>query len=813
MKIHVLIVLLFANLALYAQTIESFEQPVPLRSAHVQVMKTQPDGKILIGGDIAYHGNIPVSNLIRVNPDGSLDETFNFYHDPEFIVLDVEQTNAGDLYVLIREYGSFNTVFYFDSYILKVNAQGSIQKEISAAPETKCIALQDDGKLLAGTWGSGKLVRYHADLTVDTGFENAVTFNGALGDILFVNQKILISGSFTTVNGLTRNAIARLHPDGSIDNSFDPGTGSSDYIGALTVQPDGKILLGWTYINTFNGNNYRGIVRLNENGSVDSGFQGPNLNGGISRLLVTEQGIYAGAFWNPPGITQPGAGVLFRMDFTGAYDTGFEPVVLDLLTAIDAQIAISGDHIYSSYTQDSGNIFGISRIDHSGDIDDLFKPEISRYGTIRYGDELSGKLLVAGDFIRFNGIETYGVARLNEDGTVDESFRLKNNKGVVAQIDVLEDETVMVTTQENFFKLDGQGDMVPEFHWEKFENLFNVSKFKMLNQNKIMVADPNQVNRLHADGSKDASFNRGEVCCSISTAFDFDTQDDKVVYGSVFSSLGGISVNRLARLTSTGLVDTTFNPGSGPNDAVYMIKVLDNNEILVGGAFTEFDGETIPRGLVKLSADGELDLEFNENQKLSSFGPFSGAYIYSQVEQLGTKVYIRGVEKVYVVNTDGTIDEDFNIPISVGEISDLIAQKKNTNGREKAGNDYLFALGSFQASGTNKPSFILKLKVQGGGNENPILSTEKTGHELNVKVFPQPVADILKLHLPGEAGIFKAHIFDSAGKIFLSTSITANQSGLPAEIDMKNAAPGLYLLHITSEKTGRSAFTKFIKTN
>src|SRR5207249_1166673 len=66
--------------------------------------------------------------------------------------------------------------------------------------------------------------------------------------------KILIGGGFTTLspNGgppVTRNHIARLNPDGTLDNAFDPN--ANDFVNAIAVQADGKILAG----GAFNGTN------------------------------------------------------------------------------------------------------------------------------------------------------------------------------------------------------------------------------------------------------------------------------------------------------------------------------------------------------------------------------------------------------------------------------------------------------------------------------------------------------------------------------------------------------------------------------
>ena len=64
--------------------------------------------------------------------------------------------------------------------------------------------------------------------------------------------KVLIGGSFTSVNGTNRNRIARLNADGSLDSSFNPGTGANGAVRAIVVQPDGNVLIGGNF-TTVNG--------------------------------------------------------------------------------------------------------------------------------------------------------------------------------------------------------------------------------------------------------------------------------------------------------------------------------------------------------------------------------------------------------------------------------------------------------------------------------------------------------------------------------------------------------------------------------
>src|SRR5438093_670306 len=90
--------------------------------------------------------------------------------------------------------------------------------------------------------------------------------------------KILIGGDFTTLspNGgaaVTRNRIARLNPDGTLD-AFNPNANGTVY--AIAVQADGKILAGGLF-TSIGGQTRNRIARLNSDGTLETAFD-PNAN-------------------------------------------------------------------------------------------------------------------------------------------------------------------------------------------------------------------------------------------------------------------------------------------------------------------------------------------------------------------------------------------------------------------------------------------------------------------------------------------------------------------------------------------------------
>lgn len=136
---------------------------------------------------------------------------------------------------------------------------------------------------------------------------------------------ILVGGEFTSANGISRTAIARLHSDGSLDTGFNLATSGNTYWDeAITIQPDGRILLGGSFTRV-GGQNRNRIGRLNANGSLDATFAPP---GGASDvvhqmlLTPTNKILVVGAFTSVNGVAR---NRLARLNADGTLDPAFDP--------------------------------------------------------------------------------------------------------------------------------------------------------------------------------------------------------------------------------------------------------------------------------------------------------------------------------------------------------------------------------------------------------------------------------------------------------------------------------------------------------
>lgn len=798
----------------FSQTIDStFHAPLPIRPAIIQCIKHLQDGKLLVGGDINFYQNKKVNPIIRLNADGTIDETFKFSKNGSLMVINIEFQSTGDLIVLATGYESTINMYTGAYFLYRVTPDGTVKNEYSSLVNVNSIAIQNDDKILicGGLNANGYLKRFNSDLTPDQTFNSNVSFNGQVTDIVANNNKLYASGLFSSVNDTLINNIVKLNLNGTIDVSFNPGAGTDQMVGSLTLQPDGKIILGKSSINSFNGTPCHGTVRLNPDGSVDTGFSLSSIMYPASEIFIQNNEIFVAGYY----INNPNQ-YLIKLNLDGSLDETFNPIPIKSNYFGLSCLIFTEDGLIINNT--NGNKYGLSKYNGLGNFVNTFTPEVSRYGTIKTGDFYNNKLVIAGDFIKINETETFGLARINLDGSIDETFVLDQNYGYITQIKVLNKDSLLVATEKAFFNLDSKGVTHPYFDFKPFKDLYYVDKFRMLGDGKIIAGTCNNVYRLNANGSEDFSFNIGTGVYNVCSTYDFDIQDDKVIFGSMFTKFNGVDVNSMVRLNSNGSVDHTFDIGLGPNDGICGIKVLDSKEILVAGFFNAFNGIQIPNHLVKLSKDGTLDLSFNENQKKSSFA--YGFSNQSRVEQLDSLIFIKSTNSIVVLDVKGNIYNNFNIPFTINGINDIITvQDTSQIGSSKNSNSAtttdptMFVMGTIKKTSTSDPSFVEKLlniRPITNNNNTSIDSNYKLSKDFQFEIYPNPVEETLKIHSKKQSEKFRITIYNIAGnKVFESQFINITDDSI-IDVNVQNLVSGFYLIKLSSNS--ETLFSqKFVK--
>lgn len=298
-----------------------------------------------------------------------------------------------------------------------------------------------DGKILfvgyfssfGGNTDMNRIAKLNSDGTPATGFISGVSAPSLpsssfrLKCLALQNDgKILVGGSFTEYDGYVRNNIARINQDGSIDPTFDPGSGSSSDVWDIQIQPDGKILVAG-YFWTFNGYNYSGLVRLNPDGSMDNTFV-PDT--GIYNFLInsislqSDGKVIAGGSFAYIGTTNVR---IVRFNTDGSIDPTFNPNANSSATNInrvlvqpDGKILIAG--AFSSLNGDQ-NIKNITRVDSNGIVDATFNPGANPGGMINdIHLDANGKIVVVGFFSTWNNSPANRIVRLNASGSFDSGF-------------------------------------------------------------------------------------------------------------------------------------------------------------------------------------------------------------------------------------------------------------------------------------------------------------------------------------------------------------------------------------------------------
>jgi uncharacterized delta-60 repeat protein len=226
----------------------------------INAVVAQTDGRILVAGNFFELSGSPRHNAGRLNANGSLDHSFLRLDDEwdggNFTAMVVQPDGKVVVGGLYFEINAGALAGYVRRFHPNGDADNGFTRYTAAANSAvRSLALQPDGKLLVGgsAGDTGFLVRLLANGTTDAGFNPATDPNGPVQAIAVQsNGKVLLGGDFTGFNAVSRNRIARLHADGSLDIGFNPGTGFDGNVSTIMLQPNGDVLAGGSFL-TVNG--------------------------------------------------------------------------------------------------------------------------------------------------------------------------------------------------------------------------------------------------------------------------------------------------------------------------------------------------------------------------------------------------------------------------------------------------------------------------------------------------------------------------------------------------------------------------------
>lgn len=386
--------------------------------------------------------------------------------------------------------------------------------------------------LLVYTGGHGQ------DLIRDITFNKDLNTANAVVRCIAVqaDQRVVFFGNFSFYNGVWRPYGARVLKTGELDPSF-PAVDLDGRVDVVVIQPwDQKILIGGGFTQV-NGTSRRGVARLNTDGTVDPTF---NPGTGINGAHGGDLRVWDMVVKEDPDPTRR------RIIIGGQFET------------------YNGVHI--------GNKGGLVQLFENGSRDNTYDPRVEDGGVYALCLDSTNKLLVGGEFWYVGGQFKLRFARLNEDGTLDNTFSSGTGfSGPYASV------TSIGLMPDNRIVIGGY-----------FQQFSGITRRGLA--------------RIETDGTLDMSFNNGDGFCNGTSVYDFADEvrcvlpmkDGSLVVGGNFTTYNGIPCGNILRLKPDGSLDTGPAFGSGFNEWVMDLKLHNyipgEARILAGGFFNTYRG-------------------------------------------------------------------------------------------------------------------------------------------------------------------------------------------------------------------------------
>ncbi len=521
------------------------------------------NGKIMVAGNFTFAGG--TRRVARLHPDGWGDGNFisgiNATAGVAHSILPI-----GNGYLVG---GSF-TGGSSPNYLAQLSATGanvaSLGVGVNGTVHTVNRRANGNGYFIGGEFTTvngatrNRVARLTSSLTSDTGF-NPPNFYGTVYDVVErPDGKVYVSGAFfgITANAGAGYAVFRLNSNGSLDNTFvfDAVPQGIEHVLAMDLQPDGKLLIAGNFTATAGGEQRRRIARLNDDGSLDLAFQGPTLNDSVVDMAVQPDGriVIAGPF--------TGVGLandIARLEADGSVDTSFS--LLFDPNGLVRSVAVQGDGgvlFAGEFTSITGSqpALRVARIPKTGGLERTFAPGGSTVGDVHASAVLAnGDVLAGGTFTSIGGDARTYLARFSGiTGALSTSFTPSLNGSVLA---------IVVQADGKF--LVGGG-------------------FTLVNG-----TTRRRIARFNADGTLDASFVPANIPDGVVHAIEVDPLG-RIYVGGSFQSVGAESRRFIVRLTATGAIDAEFEDPELDDDVLAIAMAADHYRVYIGGRFTEVDG-------------------------------------------------------------------------------------------------------------------------------------------------------------------------------------------------------------------------------
>lgn len=311
------------------------------------------------------------------------------------------------------------------------------------------------------TWTRQRIMKINSDLTLDQTYDTVtgpdeVWYEEAQIIQQWWDDKIIMTGTFSTYKGFASKALVRINTDGSYDNTYDVGsgfTGTGGFTAHGALDSQGRLIVGGLY-DAYDGNSSPRLARINQDGLYDNTLVvGTGFNNTTQDILMSSAGddsfFVTGYFDEYKGVACP-TGII-KLTETGDVDVTFDGGI-GFTKAHDDwpvyMLRIPGETSFYCFgrfieykgiaTTAPGNLGSIIKLTEAGDLDLSFdsgtgfastEPFVFGYpstGYIIWGDKI---LIRSWEFTSYNGIDSYWNIILNSDGSVYYAFSPEDGVG------------------------------------------------------------------------------------------------------------------------------------------------------------------------------------------------------------------------------------------------------------------------------------------------------------------------------------------------------------------------------------------------
>lgn len=621
---------------------------VPWVHGLIRDLLVRDDGSLIVAGEFDHLGGFARSGFARITPDHAVDPTLGASGAYGITTL----ADAGDDAVLVGgllppELGHQGVVRLHDDGTVD---SGFVDPQVDGQVE---IARRlPDGRVIVGGWFSSVggqprhgLAVLHEDGTLDASVPDLEITGGPVRDVHPTADGLLVAGGFTSVAGSGHPSLFRLLPDATVDPAFtSPTIGPAFALRAITdldVADDGRIVIGGSF-DTIDGQAHDGVALLGPDGGLDPDFVDPALDtGGISRVVVQpdQRVLVAGSFSQAGGTAHHD---IVRLELDGSVDpTLIDPLlngaVMDLALQPDGSILVVGDAgmVEGRSARAVTRLYGTS-VPRPGSLDPSFAAggvAQARFAGSEYAMDIA--LLPGGGAVTVGSATGRGgrlsVVRLDAQGEPDPGFG--GDGGVQTNFTSRDDFAEAVAVQA-----DGKIVAAGVAGAQGTNPVMAVARFLPSG-----ALDPS----FGGDGKVTIDFGTG-----FAAAFDVVVQPNGriVVAGEVGGQGGRFG---LARLRQDGSLDRSFSTDGRTTTNVTAVEdwpwalALQPDGMLLAVGAAGLGPSTKPTlEAIRYRADGSLDRSFAQNGRL--------AWTFSNRGAIGTAVALDPGGGFVVAGFDGS---------------------------------------------------------------------------------------------------------------------------------------------------------------